>query len=148
MTVRVQVVFDCADPGKLARFWALALDYVEPPAPEGFSSWEEWLRAQGWPEEEWNSASAIEDPDGTGPRIYFQRVPEPKTAKNRVHLDVNVSGGRKVSFEERRGRIDAKVEQLKEAGASVLRIQDRPSREPDYYGAVMQDPEDNEFCVQ
>src|SRR5579884_2778496 len=140
MAVRVQVTMDCADPARLAAFWAEALDYREPVPPNGFGSCLEWVQAQGWPEEEWNSASAIEDPDGVGPRMYFQRVPEPKAVKNRVHLDVNVSGGSRVPFEERRRRIDAKAEQLIEQGATVLRVHERPEREPDYYGIVMQDP--------
>src|SRR5579862_1280639 len=121
MAVPVQVVIDCSDPARLSQFWALALGYVEPPPPEGFVTWHEWVQAQGWPEEEWNSAGAIVDPYGSGPRIYFQRVPEPKSVKNRVHLDVNVSGGRVTALEERRRRIDAKVLELKGAGARVLR---------------------------
>lgn len=148
MAVPIQITIDCADPARLARFWALALDYVEPPPPEGYRTWHDWILAQGWPEEEWNSANAIQDPEGVGARIYFQRVPEPKMVKNRVHLDVNVGGGKKVPLEERRQRIDANAEQLINEGARVQRIHDQPEREPDYYGIVMQDPEGNEFCLQ
>jgi hypothetical protein len=139
---------DCADPARLAAFWALALDYAEPPPPEGYSTWQEWIVARGWPEEEWNSANALEDPEGVGPRIYFQRVPESKVVKNRVHLDLNVSGGYAVPLEERRQRVDAKAEQLVQQGARLLVVHDQPDREPDYYGVVMQDPEGNEFCLQ
>lgn len=148
MGVRVQVTMDCADPTGLAAFWALALDYVEPSPPLGYQTWQDWVVAQGWPEEELNSASAIEDPDGVGPRIYFQRVPEPKTVKNRVHLDLNVGGGKKLALEERRQRIDAKADHLVREGAQILAVYDQPEREPDYYGVVMQDPEGNEFCLQ
>ena len=148
MGAPVQVTMDCADPARLAAFWALALDYVEPSPPEGYRIWHDWVVAQGWPEEEWNSANAIEDPDGAGPRIYFQRVPEPKVVKTRVHLDVNVSGGKTVPLEERCRRVNAKVEQLVDQGARVLRTHDQPEREPDYYGVVLQDPEGNEFCLQ
>jgi hypothetical protein len=139
---------DCADPARLAAFWALVLDYEEPPPPDGHGTWQEWIIAQGWPEEAWNSANALQDPDGIGPRIYFQRVPESKVVKNRVHLDVNISGGKKVPLEERRRRVQRKAEQLVEQGARILRVRDQPEREPDYYGVVMQDPEGNEFCLQ
>ena len=87
MATGVQVVIDCADPAALARFWAAALGYIEQPPPEGFASWQDWLKAHGIPESEWNAANAVIDPDGRGPRIYFQRVPEPKTVKNRLHFD-------------------------------------------------------------
>jgi hypothetical protein len=93
MTTGIQVVFDCADPNGLATFWAAALGYRLQDPPEGFASWQDWLRDQGIPEDRWNDASAIVDPDGGRPRIYFQRVPEAKTVKNRVHLDLGVSGG-------------------------------------------------------
>lgn len=55
---------DGADPARLAAFWTLVLDYVEPRSPEGYETWQERIVAQGWPEEEWNSANAIEDPEG------------------------------------------------------------------------------------
>jgi hypothetical protein len=93
VATRIQVVIDCADPDRLARFWSKALHYVIPDPPEGFETWQDFLRSIGVPREEWNSASAVEDPDGTGPRIYFQKVPEIKVVKNRVHLDLNVGGG-------------------------------------------------------
>src|SRR5918911_818511 len=112
MGVPFQVTLDCADPAQLAAFCALALGYVEPPLPDGYQTWQEWIIAQGWPEEEWNSANALEDPAGIGPRIYFQRVPEPKVVKNRVHLDLNVGGGRGTPSADRRQRVDAAVERL------------------------------------
>ena len=89
----IQVVFDSADPGRLAQFWAAALHYVVQPPPPGYASWEDLLREMGVPEEQWTSRSAVVDPEGSGPRIFFQRVPEPKAAKNRVHLDVRAGGG-------------------------------------------------------
>jgi hypothetical protein len=89
----IQVVFDANDPERLAGFWASALGYVAQPPPEGFASWDDWARDAGIPEENWNDARALVDPDGAGPRLFFQRVPEAKTAKNRVHLDVDVGGG-------------------------------------------------------
>jgi hypothetical protein len=92
----------------------------------------------------WNAASAIVDPEGRGPRLYFQRVPEPKVVKNRVHLDLNVGGGRQVPLEERRVRIDAAVDRLRALGAAPL----RPVEERGEYWVVMTDPEGNEFCLQ
>jgi hypothetical protein len=69
MATGVQVVFDCADPDRLARFWAEALHYKIQDPPPGFDSWEAFLKAQDIPETDWNSASAVVDPDGVGPRI-------------------------------------------------------------------------------
>jgi hypothetical protein len=145
MATGIQVVFDCADPGKQAGFWAEALHYVLPDPPGDFASWNDWASAQGIPEANWNDAAAAEDPDGIGPRLFFQKVPEGKVAKNRVHLDLNVSGGHEVPVEERKTRIWAEVERLKALGAD------------DHRGAIdklgefwvrMNDPEGNEFCVQ
>jgi catechol 2,3-dioxygenase-like lactoylglutathione lyase family enzyme len=145
MATSIQVVMDCADPDRLARFWAEALGYKLQDPPDGFASWEDFLREQGVPESEWNSASAVVDPDGAGPRIYFQRVPESKGVKNRVHLDLNVSGGSRVPLEERQRAVDAEVQRLTGLGATVFRP---GSVERDEYWVVMQDPEGNEFCVQ
>ena len=144
MSTRVQVVFDCADPDRLARFWAEALGYRIPDPPEGHATWPEFLAAQGIPEADWNSASAVEDPEGVGPRIYFQRVPEPKVVKNRLHLDLNVGGGREVPLGERRRRVDAEAERLAALGATRL----RPYEEHGEYHVAMRDPEENEFDVQ
>jgi hypothetical protein len=143
MATGVQVVFDCADPERLARFWAQALGYKLQDPPQGHQSWEDWLRDQGIPQERWNDANAVIDPDGRGPRIFFQRVPEAKTTKNRVHLDLNVTGGPAAPLEERRGQVDVEVERLLGLGASRLRVVE----EQGGYWAVMQDPEGDEFCV-
>ncbi len=64
MATTIQVTFDCADPGALARFWAEALGYVVQPPPPPYSSWEEALDAWGVPEEARNSRSAVVDPEG------------------------------------------------------------------------------------
>jgi len=140
----VQVVFDCADPDRLARFWADALHYRIQDPPAGFDSWQAFLKTQGIPESEWNSASAIVDPDGVGPRIYFQRVPEGKTVKNRVHLDLNVGGPRSAPHDERPRRVDAEVDRLVRLGAR----QSRTVEERGEYFINMFDPEGNEFDVQ
>ena len=145
MATGVQVVIDCADPAQLSQFWVTALHYKLEDPPEGFATWEAWLADAGIPESEWNSASAVVDPDGAGPRIYFQRVPESKVVKNRVHLDLNVSQKRDVGAEEGRRRVDAEVERLAGVGATVVRP---GGEERGEYWVVMQDPEGNEFCVQ
>jgi hypothetical protein len=139
----VQVAIDCADPAALSRFWAEALGYVLQPPPEGHDSWESWLAAMGVPESEWNSASAVVDPDGSGPRIYFQRVPEAKVGKNRLHLDLHVSPGPGTPPDERRRAIEPEVDRLVRLGASVV----GPVEERGEWWVVMQDPEGNEFCL-
>ena len=144
MATPIQVTFDCADPDRLATFWATALGYKKQDPPDGYATWQAFLSVQGVPEEQWNSASAVVDPDGRGPRIYFQRVPEPKTVKNRVHLDVNAGGGPDTPSDERHRRVDAEVERLAGAGATKLRV----FEEHGEYWVVMQDPEGNEFCLQ
>jgi Glyoxalase-like domain len=142
MYTKIQVVFDAAEPEKLAEFWGLALDYVVEPPPEDFVSWEEFARSVGIPEAEFGEVASRIDPAGEGPRLYFQRVPEGKTAKNRIHLDVRVAG-REVRGEERKQLVSEKVERLVRAGASIAWANE------DIRGnsIVMQDPEGNEFCV-
>ncbi len=143
MAAGVQVVIDCADPAQLAQFWADALGYRVQDPPPGYASWEAFLVAHDVPESEWNSASAVVAPDGTGPRFYFQRVPEPKTVKNRVHVDLDVAGGLATPLDERRARSRAESQRLQALGARELWIND------DWRGfsIVMQDPEGNEFCL-
>ena len=140
----VQVTFDANDPARLAEFWSLALGYVIQPPPEGFDSWDDWAQAMEIPEENWNDARALVDPDGTGPRLFFQRVPEGKTSKNRVHLDVNAGGGHHVERAPMVEAVEGHVSVLLEAGASFI---ERFDREHEYW-VVLQDPEGNEFCVQ
>jgi Glyoxalase-like domain len=145
MTTSIQIVFDTADPAREAEFWAAALGYALQPPPAGYDSWEAFLRARGVPADRWNDASAITDPDGKGPRIYFQRVPEGKTAKNRMHLDLKVSGGPGTDVQERHRRVDAEVARIKALGASDER---GPFERDGEYWVRMNDPEGNEFCVQ
>lgn len=142
MAVGFQVTFDAADPARLGDFWAAVLGYVQQPPPAGFASWVEFLRQAGYSEEEMDGAYAIVDPDGSGPRIYLQKVPEGKQAKNRVHLDVNVGAG--LEGAERRAKVDAEVLRVTGLGATLL----RELSEHDEYCAVMTDPEGNEFCLQ
>lgn len=139
-----QVTIDCADPHRLATFWAEVLGYKIQDPPPGFASWQEFLTTQGVPESEWNSASAIVPTDGDGTRIFFQRVPEPKSVKNRLHLDVNVGGGPAVPLADRRARVDVDVERIVGIGATRV----GPMEQHDEYWVVMRDPEGNEFCLQ
>lgn len=143
MATTIQVTFDTGDPERLAGFWAAALGYKLQDPPEGFASWDEALDAWGVPEEDRNSASALVDPEGKGPRLYFQRVDTPKLGKNRVHLDLHVGGPHSLGAEARWERIQAEAERL--AGLGATRV-----REGEQFGQrwiVMQDPEGNEFCV-
>ena len=117
---------DAADPHRLATFWKLALDYVDEPGydnPDGAS---------------------IVDPVGVGPPISWLPVPEGKTAKNRLHIDIRVAGEGPWDLVEREGLIRDLVPVLEGAGATKVR--------EEAYGehlshVVMLDPEGNEFCV-
>ncbi|HEX3811731.1 MAG TPA: VOC family protein [Mycobacteriales bacterium] len=142
MYTRIQVVFDAANPAKLAEFWGLALGYVEESPPPGFDTWEEFGRSIGMPEEQFGDQAAIVDPEGAGPRIYIQRVPEGKTAKNRVHLDIRVAEPG-TSEDDVKQLVAEKVARLIDAGGSLV------EHNADIRGkaAVMRDPEGNEFCV-
>jgi hypothetical protein len=143
MGVPIGLVFDCADPERVGRFWAAALKYIERPPPEDYESWEAYDADHGVSEEEAGAGYMLIDPDGVGPTIFFQRVPEPKVVKNRLHIDVRVGGPAGVPFEERRARIEAGVAPLVAIGATMERRHDDPN---DYF-IVMRDPEGNEFCL-
>ena len=146
MTVRFQLVIDCADPEPLAHFWAAALGYELEPAPHGFTSWDAYWRDVGVPEDELGTgADRIVDPDGQGPRIWFQVVPERKAAKNRLHIDIGVSGGRALPLETRRQRVDAEAARLVDLGAVLVRVLETEGL--DHYAVAMNDPEGNEFDV-
>ncbi len=143
MSREVQVTFDCADPGALAEFWAEVLGYVVQPPPDGFDSWDQALDAWGVPADQRNDRSAVVDPEGRGPRVYLQKVPEGKTAKNRLHLDVRAAPG--LEGGERMAALEDECDRLTALGAvRVLRT------EPGGIGSghiLMQDPEGNEFCL-
>ena len=140
----IQVVFDCADPAAVARFWADALGYQLQGPPEPTAQWRDWLVDHGVPQERWNDASAIVDPEGRGPRIYFQRVPEPKAVKNRLHLDVNAGGPPGTPPPDRRRRVDEAVKRLTASGATFVTANTQYGE----YCVTMLDPEGNEFDVQ
>jgi hypothetical protein len=136
-----QVTFDCADPERVARFWCEVLGYVVPPPPPGFASWEEFDRSQ--PPERQGSAFACVDPTGVGPRLFFQRVPEGKVVKNRLHLDVRVGTG--LVGDERLAALEAECARLEPLGAVRVRLLRADGF--DESCLVMQDVEGNEFCL-
>ncbi|MET7959555.1 VOC family protein [Micromonospora zamorensis] len=141
-TVRqVQITFDCVNPERVARFWCEVLGYVVPPPPEGFASWDEVDRTL--PPERQGAAFACVDPSGVGPRLFFQRVPESKVVKNRVHLDVRVGTG--LVGEERLAALEAECARLIPLGAT--RVQLLRADGENESCLVMQDVEGNEFCL-
>jgi predicted enzyme related to lactoylglutathione lyase len=110
------ICFDCTDQHRLARFWAEVLGYtIRPAAPEGTP----------------DDAVAINPIEG-GLRIWFNKVPEPKIVKNRVHIDINLPD-------------DTEMERLQRLGARVL--QEVRNTEGKLLWTIMADPEGNEFCA-
>jgi hypothetical protein len=131
MTVHWTLGCDARDPQRLARFWAQALGYVPEPGFDGPDS------------------ASIVDPDGVLPAIGWLRVPEPKTAKNRLHVDIRVAGEPPWDLAERTVLIRAKVAELAAAGATTVREElfDDDAGRTALAHVVMLDPEGNEFCV-
>ena len=152
MSRHVQVTFDAHDPRALSTFWRDVLGYVHPgppgvDLPEGadpLAAWDDFLARVGVPEDQRNARSAIEDPDGHGPRLFFQQVPEDKVAKNRVHLDVRAAPG--LQGEERMAALEAECDRLVALGATRVR-RDEPAPPMSAGFIVMADPEGNEFCL-
>jgi hypothetical protein len=115
---QIQVTFDCAEPERLARFWCGVLGYE-------------------------HEGSACIDPSGVGPRLYFQRVPEGKVVKNRLHLDVRVGTG--LVGAERVAALEAECARLVALGAVRVRLLLADGQNESCL--VMQDIEGNEFCL-
>jgi hypothetical protein len=138
---QVQVTFDCADPPRVARFWCEVLGYVLPPPPEGFATWDEFDLTQ--PPDERGAWAACLDPTGQGPRLYFQRVPEGKVVKNRVHLDVRVGTG--LVGAARVAALEAECARLVLLGGTRVRLLE--ADEENESCLHMQDVEGNEFCL-
>ena len=145
MAHSIQVVIACDDPGALARFWAGALGFIEQPPPPGFDSWEAFADEVGIPQERRNDISAVVDPDGVGPRFLFERY-DGGAPNQRVHVDINVMGGKvEMTDDERRERLAAERSRLEDLGASFKR------EATGFAGEIwieMFDPEGNWFCVQ
>jgi hypothetical protein len=151
MPVRFQLVIDCREPERQARFWAAALGYVLEPPPAGFATWDDWRRDLGLPDEDLGiGTDSVVDPRGDGPRIWFRQDPDAKVVKNRLHLDIHASGGagttdRSVPLATRRERVDAEASRLAGLGATIT-----GSLGADgigHYAVGMKDPEGNEFDV-
>ncbi|KOT99089.1 hypothetical protein ADK86_15825 [Streptomyces sp. NRRL F-5755] len=138
---QVQITFDCAEPERVARFWCEVLGYVVPPPPEGFASWADYDRTL--PAERQGASFVCGDPSGVGPRLYFQRVPESKVVKNRVHLDVRVGTG--LVGEERLAKLEAECARLVALGATRVHV--LLADEYNESCILMQDVEGNEFCL-
>jgi len=138
IAARIHLTLDCAPPATLAALWKLALGCEDETPPAPFATREEWLREYGDPGDTADDGAWLHDPAGNGPRLSLLRVPEPKTAKNRLHIDIRVAGPG--SADERWARITQSAGRLTAAGATSLR---------EYPGGhiVMADPEGNEFCV-
>ena len=132
MPAKIQITIDCMDADAQAKFWAEVLGYVEQPPPEGFITWQEFLTANNMPVPHPGEINAVVDPDDVGPRLLFLRVPESKTAKNRMHLDVMVGDKRQ-----------ARLVDLLALGATHV----RDVTENDKTWSVLLDPEGNEFCL-
>ncbi|MFF5720160.1 VOC family protein [Streptomyces buecherae] len=138
---KFQVTFDCAEPERVARFWCEVLGYEVPPPPEGFATWDDFVRSL--PPERQDSAFACVDPSGEGPRLFFQRVPEGKVVKNRVHLDVRVGTG--LVGAERLAALEAECARLVALGAERVRLLVADGVNESCI--VMLDVEGNEFCL-
>jgi hypothetical protein len=152
MSMPFQLVIDCKDPELLARFWAGALGYVLEPPPEGFATWDDFRRSIGLPDEYLGmGADSVIDPDGEGPRIWFRADEDAKVVKNRLHIDIHVSGGRtvvegrSVPLATRRERVDAEARRLVDLGATLTVVMSEDGM--DHYAVGMKDPEGNEFDI-
>ncbi|MFB6749989.1 VOC family protein [Streptomyces sp. NPDC056353] len=138
---QVQITFDCASPERVGRFWCEVLGYVAASPPEGFATWDDYNGSL--PAEDRDAWFGCSDPSGVGPRLYFQRVPEGKVAKNRVHLDVRAGTG--LVGDERLATLEAECARLVARGAVKQRV--LPADEENESCIVMQDVEGNEFCL-
>lgn len=152
MSRAVQISFDCHDPVRLARFWAEALGYIIPgppgvnlaPGADPFEAWANFIAEIGIDVAPEDMKAAIEDPEGTGPRVFFQIVPEGKAVKNRVHLDVRAAPT--LEGQERMEALSDECRRLEALGGTCLRrVEPEPPLENGFI--VMSDPEGNEFCL-
>jgi hypothetical protein len=141
-----QLTFDAHDPAALALFWATALDYRPVPPAEPDTPWNRHYRRRLGDAEEFEDR--IFDPLGQRPPIWFQAVPEEKSGKNRLHVDLYPTGRDDTATPEQRiVAVESKVAELVALGAHVLgRTREDDPDDPIYY-VVMRDPEGNEFCV-
>jgi catechol 2,3-dioxygenase-like lactoylglutathione lyase family enzyme len=137
--VRTQVTFDTADPHRQAAFWAEVMGHevedhsalVDKLINDGLMPADDRISVDG--RSAFREVAACSDPAGVEPRLYFQKVPEGKTAKNLVHLDIDVEPDHK----------PAEVARLVGLGAEMIDV--HSDRGPTTY--VLRDPEGNEFCL-
>ncbi len=141
-----QLTIDANDPARLARFWARALGYRPAPPTEPDTTWHAHYRARLGGEAAFTDR--LFDPAGLRPPIWFQKVPETKAGKNRLHLDLYPTGrDNALPLERRVEVVEAKVAELVGLGASVARRTRHDDPADPVYHVVMHDPEGNEFCV-
>ncbi|HKN97352.1 MAG TPA: VOC family protein [Pseudonocardiaceae bacterium] len=146
MSVRYQLVIDCADPHRQAGFWAAALGYELAPPPAGFATWDDYYRDLGLPDDMLTGGTdRISDPHGGGPAIWFHVVEDAKTVRNRLHIDIHASGDRTDPIEVRKQRVDAEASRLAGLGATITVVM--YSEGVDHYAVGMRDPEGNEFDI-
>ena len=137
ITEPFQVTFDCHDPHATCRFWAEALGYelvrdedmIRKLLADGVASEDDVTTVDE--QLVWKDGDACEDPGGNRPRMYFQRVPEPRSAKNRVHVDLRTDDR------------EAEVDRLVGLGAK----RDEDHDEGGHRWTTLLDVEGNEFCV-
>lgn len=134
------IVFDCANPRLVSHFWSDVLGYPRAEYPPEMRA---QLLAGGLTEDDLEARGIAEDPEGIGPRLFFQRVPEGKVVKNRLHLDISATPGRFPAPEE----VDAEKDRVVALGATVIRhTAGSWGPFPEYF-YVMADLEGNEFCI-
>jgi hypothetical protein len=141
-----QLTIDASDPARLAAFWATALEYQPFPPTESRTTWNALYRARLGLRTSFDDR--LFDPTGLRPPIWFQKVPETKAGKNRLHLDLYPTGrDNALPMERRIEVVDAKVAELVKRGATVERRTRHDDPDDPIYFVVMHDPEGNEFCV-
>jgi predicted enzyme related to lactoylglutathione lyase len=113
VTVKLELVLDCQDPDRLASFWAAALGYHRYGSAGPYRS--------------------LLPDDGDGPKLILQAVDEPKSAKNRMHLDLRVP--------------NLEAEEARLAALGAVRTREELIEEHGSCWVVMADPEGNEFCI-
>jgi hypothetical protein len=141
-----QLTIDANDPAALARFWGQALGYQPGPPTEPETTWHAHYRSRLADKAAFDDR--IFDPAGLRPPIWFQQVPETKSGKNRLHLDLYPTGrDNALPMDRRIAVVEAKVDEMVGLGASVERRTRYDDPDDPVYYVVMHDPEGNEFCI-
>lgn len=143
-----QLTIDCHDPAALVAFWQPLLGYDVPAPPPPHATWRDWYVSTGEPADgiAGDGADRLVPPDGEGGMaIWFQVVPEGKSVKNRLHLDLRVSDGRGAPWDQRRRDVERAVDDVRTRGGRLLRLD--ADQQGDHVSALVTDPEGNEFCL-